>query len=262
MTSRAILSTLCLFAGLTAIGGGVELVFVPDGSPMKPPLALLAHTPFSDFLVPGLLLAVVVGGINTLAGILVLRRHPRANAEAIVSGAILALWIVVEVLLIRRVHWLHGVYLALGLVIVAVAAARERRAGPLGGTIRVLGLALGHATVGWALCAGIMAAMLASTSSGAAVFAHGIAAPLVFVGVSASYFSRRGAWAPLRAALFFAFVIGLLDLVIVACFVMRSLAMFRGFAGFWLPLLLITAATLLTGTVRGRARRAEAHARR
>jgi hypothetical protein len=260
MTSRSLLATLCLFAGLTAIGGGVELVFSPDGSPVKPPLALLSHTPFHDFLVPGLLLAVMVGGVNTLAGILMLRRHLRANAEAIVSGAILALWIIVEVLLIRHVHWLHAVYLGLGLVIVAVAAARERRAGLLGDTIRVLGLALVHATIGWGLCAGIMAALLVTTSPRVAIFVHGIAAPLVFVGVSASYFRRRGAWAPLRAALFFAFVVGLLDLVIVACFVMRSLAMFRSFAGSWLPLLLITGATFLTGAARSHVSRRETHA--
>jgi hypothetical protein len=29
-----------------------------------------------------------------------------------VSGPILAMWVVIEVLLIRHVHWLHGVYLA------------------------------------------------------------------------------------------------------------------------------------------------------
>jgi hypothetical protein len=204
---------------------------------------------------------VVVGGTNTLAGVLVLRLHPRANAEAIVSGAILALWIIVEVLLIRGVHWLHGVYLGLGLVIVAVAAVRERRAGTLGDTIRVLGLALVHATVGWVLCAGIVAPLLAATSPGVAIFGHGIAAPLVFAGVSVSYFLRRGAWTPLRAALFFAFVVAMLDLVIVACFVMRSLAMFQSFAGSWLPLLLVAVATFVTGTARRHTSRPEAHAR-
>ncbi len=251
MTSRGLLATLSLFAGLTAIAGGVELVFVADGAPVKPPLALLAHTPFRDFLVPGLLLAVLVGGTNTLAGVLVLRRHPRANAEAIVSGGILALWILVEVLLIRGVHWLHGIYLGLGLAILAVAAGRERRAGALGNTMRALGLAMGHATLGWGLCAGIMGALLTTIAPQAAILVHGIAAPMVFVVVSTSYFGRRGAWAPLRAALFFAVVVGLLDLVIVACFVMHSLTMFRSFAGSWLPLLLIAAATLITGTTRG-----------
>jgi menaquinone-dependent protoporphyrinogen oxidase len=98
---RELLAALSLLAGLTAIWGGAELVLSPDGSLMRLPLSLLEHSPFHDFRVPGLLLAIFVGGINTLAGMLVVRRHPRANAEAMVSGPILATWIVIEVLLIR-----------------------------------------------------------------------------------------------------------------------------------------------------------------
>jgi hypothetical protein len=136
--SRALLAALCLFAGLTSFLGGLGLVLDPDGSRTGLPLSLLEHSPFHDFLVPGLLLAGFVGGINTLAGVLVLRRHPRGDAEAIVSGAVLAVWIVIEVLLIRHVHWLHGTYLAIGLAIFGIGAAREERAGALANTKRAL----------------------------------------------------------------------------------------------------------------------------
>jgi hypothetical protein len=213
------------------------------------PLSLLEHTAFHDFVVPGLLLAGVVGGINTLAGVLVLRRHPRANAEAMVSGAVLAAWILIEVLLLRNVHWLHGVYLALGLTILGMASAREKRAVELANTIRALSLLLLHALVGWALCAATMGALLATTSLGTALFAHALAAPAIFACVSASYFRHPGAWGPLRAAVLFAVIVGLLDLVIVANFIEHSLAMFQSFVGSWLPLLLILAATWVTGTL-------------
>jgi hypothetical protein len=246
---RVLLATLCLFAGLTAIWGGVELVWSPDGALVGLPLALLDHTPFHDFLMPGLLLAGFVGGINTLAGVLVLRRHPRAYAEAMVSGATLATWIVIEVLVIRHVHWLHGAYLTLGIAIAAIAAACEARVGLLGRTTREVLLVLGHAFVGWALCAGIMAVLLLAAPLGVALFVHALAAPLVFASVSASYFGRRGAWAPLRTAIVFAVLVALFDLVIVASFIERSLAMFQSFAGSWLPLLLIFATTWATGTI-------------
>jgi hypothetical protein len=248
---RALLVALCLFAGLTAIWGGVELVWYRDGSFMRLPLSLLEHSPFRDFLVPGLLLAGVVGGINTLAGVLLLLRHPRANAEAMVSGALLAMWIVIEVLIIRHVHWLHAVYLALGVAIGVIAAAREGHEGTLGMTTRAVVLVGAHAFVGWALCRAIMAALLAATPIGTALVIHALAAPVVFGFVSASYFRRAGAWAPLRAAILFAVLAALFDLVIVACFVERSLAMFQSFLGSWLPLLLIFAVTWATGTRRG-----------
>jgi hypothetical protein len=217
---------------------------------MRLPLSLLEHSPFHDFLIPGLLLAGFVGGINTLAGVLLLRRHPHANAEALASGAVLAMWIVVEVLIIRHVHWLHGVYLTLGLAIGGVAAARERRAGTLGTTTRALTLVLAHASVGWALCGAMMAALLSVAPLGTALFVHALAAPLVFAIVSASYFRRREAWAPLRTSVTFVVLIALFDLVIVASFVQHSLAMFQSFVGSWLPLLLIFAATWATGTLR------------
>lgn len=101
---RVLLAALCLFAGLSAIGGGAGLAFGSDGSLMRIPLSLLAHSPFRDFFVPGLLLASIVGGVSTLAGVLLLVRHPRADAEALVAGGILSTWIVVEVLLLRHVH--------------------------------------------------------------------------------------------------------------------------------------------------------------
>jgi hypothetical protein len=247
--SRVVPAALCLFAGLTAIWGGLELVLSPDGSFMKLPLSFLEHTPFNDFLIPGLLLAVFVGGINTLAGVLQLRRHPRADAEAMVSGAALATWIVMEVALIRHVHWLDVAYFALGLAILAIATVRERRAGQLVSTARTLLRASSHAFVGWALCGATMALLLATTSLGTALLVHAVAAPVIFVFISASYFRGRYAWAPFRAATIFAVLVGLLDLVIVACFIQHSLVMFRSFVGSWLPLLLIFVATWMTGTL-------------
>jgi hypothetical protein len=249
VSSRAPLTTLCLFAGLTAIWGGLELVWRPDGSLIRLPLSLLERSPFHDFLVPGLLLAGVVGGINTLAGILVLRRHPRGDAEAIVSGTILATWILVEVTIIRRVHWLHGVYLSLGLAITTLGMWRERRRGTLGETMRALILVITYGFIAWVICAGTMALLLSTTSLGVAFLLHALAAPLVFAAASASYFRRPGAWGPFRAASVLTALAALFDLVIVATFIQRSLVMFRSFVGTWLPFALIFASTWVTGTL-------------
>jgi menaquinone-dependent protoporphyrinogen oxidase len=246
---RVLLATLCLLAGITAIWGGLELVLSPDGSFMRLPLSLLEHTAFHDFRIPGLILAIVVGGINTLAGVMVLRRHARANAEALVAGAVLTGWIAVEVLLLRQTHWLHIVYVALGLAIMAVAADRSRRAGELADTVRGLARFATYAFVGWALCGATMALLLAATSTSTALLVHALAAPIIFAAVAASYFRSPTAWSPLRTAILFAAVVGLLDLVVVANFIEHSLAMFQSFVGSWLPLLLIALATWTVGTL-------------
>jgi hypothetical protein len=241
---------LCLFTGLTALWGGLELVWRPDGSLVGLPFSLLERTAFRDFLVPGLLLAGFVGGINALAGVLLLRRHPRADSEAMVSGAVLATWIIVEVLLIRHVHWLHGVYLTLGLAISGIAVLRERRTGELESTTRAVARLVSHVFVGWVAYRVTTVTLLATTSAGAALLVHALAAPLVFVGVAKSYFRSRYAWAPIRAAVLFAVLVGMFDLVVVANFIERSLATFQSFVGSWLPLCLIASTTWIVGTLR------------
>ncbi len=246
---RVLLATLCLFAGLTALWGGAELVWRTDGSIIRLPISILKRTPFRDFLIPGLLLAGVVGVANTVAGVVALRRHVLANRAAFVSGGILVTWIVVEMLLLQGVHWLHAVCLLLGLATQITAVLCESRAGSLRTSMRYLARPALHALAGWALCGATMAALLATTTLTTALLLHAAAAPLIFAAVSVSYFRGSRASAPLPTAFAFAVFVAMLDLVIVACFVERSLAMFSSFTGSWLPLLLIFAATWTTGTL-------------
>lgn len=52
---------MMVFMGLMAVLGGGLLVIRPDGGLMKIPVADLAHTPFPNFLLPGLILLVFLG---------------------------------------------------------------------------------------------------------------------------------------------------------------------------------------------------------
>jgi menaquinone-dependent protoporphyrinogen oxidase len=106
-----------------------------------------------------------------------------------------------------------------------------------------------HAAVGWALCAAIMGPLLALTTTTAAIVVHAVAAPLVFWRVATLYFRAHGARDPLPTAVVFVTVAAVLDFVIVAGVLMRSLAMFRSFAGTWLPLALIFVVTWAVGEV-------------
>jgi len=122
---RGLLGGLCLFAGLTAIAGGLQLISDPTGSRIGLAVSLLSRTPFHDFLAPGLVLALVVGLTNTVAGIFVLQRRASANRAAFASGGILTGWIVAETLLLREFHWLAAAYFVLGLGISLLALRRE-----------------------------------------------------------------------------------------------------------------------------------------
>jgi hypothetical protein len=77
-------------------------------------------------LIPGLLLLVVVGGGNLIAGLLVMRRHRLGAIAAMGAGAALTVWIVTEMVMLRTAHWLQWLYLAVGLATLAGALWRWR----------------------------------------------------------------------------------------------------------------------------------------
>jgi hypothetical protein len=127
---RWLLVVLTLFNAVSAIPAGISFLLRPDGSWLGTPLEMLQGSPFSDFRVPGLVLALGVGGSSLAAGFLLLGRKALGAAAALGAGVVLAGWIGVQVMMIGGWVFLQVLYLGLGLVMMAggwalVAAARR-----------------------------------------------------------------------------------------------------------------------------------------
>lgn len=122
--ARWLLAMLCLVTGITAIAGGIALVAAPDGSLVRMPLSTLEYSPFSSFLVPGLILLFVVGFGNMLAASAVLRDAPSANALSFVAGVALLGWILGQIMFLRTANWLQLGYLAVALLIIGESFRR------------------------------------------------------------------------------------------------------------------------------------------
>lgn len=120
---RHLLGGLCLFTGLTAAVGGVELVLWPIGAFWEPPLelTLLQYSPFRDFFLPGLLLFSAVGVLNLLSGWLALRRQRFGELVAFAGGSSLTIWILSQIVLLRNFSWLQPLYLVVGFLSMALA---------------------------------------------------------------------------------------------------------------------------------------------
>jgi menaquinone-dependent protoporphyrinogen oxidase len=123
--TRWLLATLCLATGITAIAGGIGLVSSPDGALLHLPASTLAHSPFSTFLVPGLLLLLVVGISNVIAGWLAMRDRLNANAWAFAGGAALLGWMVTEMAMLRTINVLQLVFFGISVVIMTEALRRR-----------------------------------------------------------------------------------------------------------------------------------------
>jgi hypothetical protein len=120
------LGSLELLVGLGALWGGGALFLVPDGSFLHMDVSILNGTPFGDYRIPGLILFAAVGGINTWAGLLALRRRPSAVTVGLIAGAIQIGWIVSELALLGYIHWAQALYLGFGLATLALALAARR----------------------------------------------------------------------------------------------------------------------------------------
>ena len=124
--SRWLLLAIALFLAAGAIPVGLGFVVRPDGSLVGMPSSVLAGSLFTDFLIPGLLLAVAVGGSTLTAAVFVARGARRASRVSFAAGAVVVGWIAVQVWLIGFVSALQPLVCGLGLAMV-VLAAREPR---------------------------------------------------------------------------------------------------------------------------------------
>lgn len=107
---RVISILLLFFNGVSALYGGWGLISNPSGEKMQMPLELLQHSPFKDYLIPGLILFTVLGIGSIAAAIVSIRRTPHYSLWIIVLGALMAGWILVQILMLQTLHWLHYLY--------------------------------------------------------------------------------------------------------------------------------------------------------
>ena len=118
--ARRALVALELVTGVTGLVGGVLLAAAPDGSLLQADPATLADSPFSDWRVPGVLLAGLVGGGFLLAGWWQWRGHRYARELSMAAGAGLVCFEAAELAWLGF-QPLEGVVAVVGLTIVTLA---------------------------------------------------------------------------------------------------------------------------------------------
>lgn len=108
------LALLQAFIGLGAVIGGALLIISPSGRLLNLPLELLEPSPFADYFVPGLVLFTLIGLDSLVGGVASWLRWHYAGELALVLGATLMVWILVQVHFIGYANWLQPLYFALG----------------------------------------------------------------------------------------------------------------------------------------------------
>ena len=141
MSTRNIHLLLLAFLGLGAVFGGAVLIISRYGKLFGMPLSLLRTSPFNNFLIPGIILFTVLGVIQILTMVALIKRPVNRLAEkfnlfrdmhwawtfSIYPAFALIIWIQVEMYFLQAVHWSHNLYMFIALSIIFMALLPQVR---------------------------------------------------------------------------------------------------------------------------------------
>jgi len=110
-----LLFVLHVFVGLGAIGGGMMAILNSQG-PGGMSIDALKNSPFSNFLIPGIILFTVIGLGNVFSSVSILFKSKyQAYISSVFSWA-LVIWIVVQCIMLNEVVFLHILFFIIGLM--------------------------------------------------------------------------------------------------------------------------------------------------
>ena len=141
MKMRNFLIFLLGLLGVGAFGGGGVFILSPGGEMMGMPLSIIENSPFSSFLIPGIILFTVLG-VMPLVLVYALLKKPVwrlpeyfnffndmhwAWTFSVYVGFALVIWIQTEMIVLKMVHWSHTLYMGIALVILFVSMLPQVR---------------------------------------------------------------------------------------------------------------------------------------
>ncbi|WDG18325.1 hypothetical protein [Microbacterium sp. Clip185] len=113
---RALRIALLVVAGFNLASAVAGMIGLTVGGGMGLPLEWLDGTPFASYVWPGVILGVVVGGMQALAVIAQYRRYALVWGLHVAAGLVMMIWIFVELAMLLVWSPLHGIYFVTGLL--------------------------------------------------------------------------------------------------------------------------------------------------
>lgn len=110
-----LLFALHAFVGLGAMGGGMMAILNPQ-CPGGMPIDALKNSPFSNYLIPGIILFTVIGLGNVFSAIMILFKSRFQGYISSVFSWALVIWIIVQCIMLNAVVSLHVIFFIIGVV--------------------------------------------------------------------------------------------------------------------------------------------------
>jgi hypothetical protein len=109
---------ILFFCAVSALFGGGAFIIKPSGELLQIPASYLEHSPFNNFLVPGIVLFSFVGISSIVVAIIVMTKRKYSPLALVYQGCVLIIWIVVQLIMIRSFNFLQAVYFVAGAFLV------------------------------------------------------------------------------------------------------------------------------------------------
>ena len=109
---------LLLFNGIGAFYGSFKFITDPSGASMGMSLLLLEHSPFTNYLIPGIILLIANGFLSFIVIALILHRVKVYPAAIMLEGCVLFAWISVQVIMLRTITGLHIVLWSVAVLLI------------------------------------------------------------------------------------------------------------------------------------------------
>jgi hypothetical protein len=126
-TINFVVSALLLINAVAALYGGLNFILRPDGSSMHMSLDWLKHTPFHDYLIPGIILLIANGIFSVGVLIAIILRIRLVTWLIMAQGTVLLGWISVQVLMIKIINFHHFVFVSIGIVLIITGWQLKRQ---------------------------------------------------------------------------------------------------------------------------------------
>jgi hypothetical protein len=117
---------LLIFNGIAACFGGYILVSDPSGRTMQISLDFLKHSPFHDYLIPGLILLVALGGGSVITALMAIAKSRSYPIAVSFMGCVLIIWIVVQMVMLQVLFYLQFVIGGIGILLLVMGMIQWR----------------------------------------------------------------------------------------------------------------------------------------
>lgn len=108
------------FVGTGALVGGLAAIINPQ-QPLGMPLEPLKKSPFSNYLIPGIILFYIIGLGNIFSALMFRFKSGFQGYISSVFGWALVIWIVVQCIMLKAIAFLHVLFFCIGLVEASLA---------------------------------------------------------------------------------------------------------------------------------------------